>query len=614
MKKTFPYFISLLFFWMLVFTAFRVVFVIYHANSFTELGLNEIITAFYYALRLDLSTACLISLPTFLFITLYSIKPASILLRINGGITQLLLVIVSLLSVGNIKIYKEWGAQINARSLNYLLYPDEVLAFISTGELILLVLLFIICLYTLLKLFDRIVGPLHKSYSNFLTKITTLLFTLSLLIIGARGGLQQAPINESSSYHSNITILNHLATNNIWHLAKSVAEASDDSNQYEFMPLEEANARKEELFKTTEGNKNILTTTKPNIVFIVLESWTADLIEVLDGEKGVTPFFNELRKEGILFSKMYSSGSRTEQGLVSILSGFPSQPDNSIITTPDKVEQLPSISKTLANKGYSTSFYYGGEIDFANMKSYLLFNNFETIIDKHDYQKDQLNSKWGAHDEYVFDKQLDNSNSNSHPFLSVLLTLSTHEPFEVTINTPFNGSAINEQFKKAAYYTDKCLENYFTTAKQKEWYNNTLFILVADHGHHLPKGRDMNLPESHKITMLLYGDVLKDSSRNTMFEKVCNQHDIAATLLTQLNLPTEEYNWSRNVFNPHYKPFAYYANENTLGWISSMQSLVHNYTNEETTVYNGIEVDLNDSISKDGKAYLQSMYQQYLDY
>jgi phosphoglycerol transferase MdoB-like AlkP superfamily enzyme len=312
---------------------------------------------------------------------------------------------------------------------------------------------------------------------------------------------------------------------------------------------------------------------------------------------------------------MYGSGFRTEQGLVSIFSGFPAQPNNSIITTPSKAEQLPSLNSDLGKQGYQSSFYYGGEVEFANMKSYLMDSNFGKIIDKDNFDKNQLNSKWGAHDEFVFKKQLDALKNEKQPFLSVVLTLSTHEPFEVPMQTPFTGGEEPERFKKAAYYTDYCLFNYFNEAKKQSWYSNTIFILVADHGHHLPKNRNMNFPEGRRITAMIMGGALADSLRGKTVDKICNQNDIVATLLTQLNLPTENYKWSKDVFNDDTMEFAYYSNENCLGWVTPQQNIVYSYTSQTVEeLQPKIEKKLDKSILIQAKAYLQTLYQQYLDY
>ena len=404
----------------------------------------------------------------------------------------------------------------------------------------------------------------------------------------------------------------------MWYLAHSLIEANDTKNPYMFMDLEAAKKITTRFYQQQNPGvtlPKVLKSQQPNIIVIVLESWTADLIKALGGEPNVTPNFDNLRKEGLLLTQMYGSGYRTDQGLISILSGFPSQPINSIITTPSKSEKLPSLTKELVSKGYSTSFYYGGEIEFANMKSYLVNTGFQKIIDKQSFTKQQLNSKWGAHDEFVFQKQIQNLADEKTPFFSVMLTLSTHEPFEVPMQTPFTGNTDEEKFKKAAFYTDHCLADYFTAAKKQSWFKNTLFILVADHGHHLPKNRNMDTPEGRRITALILGGALTDSLQGKTLDKICNQNDIPTTLLAQLNLPSDKFQWSKNIFDPTSKDFAYYSNENCLGWVTPQRTYVYSFTSKKTQAFPPVSPTfVSDSALIQAQAYLQTLYQTYLDY
>ena len=445
-------------------------------------------------------------------------------------------------------------------------------------------------------------------------RIVQIIVIPTLFVIGGRGGLQQIPLNESSAFYSNLQINNHIATNNIFYLVHSILDANDTKNPYVYMDSGEAKKLKNDLFLESEKtNQPIFKSTRPNIIIIVLESWTADIIKALGGEPNVTPHFDELRKDGLLFTQMYGSGFRTEQGLASILSGFPAQPNNSIMTTPSKAEKLPSLATELGKQGYQSSFYYGGEAEFANMKSYLLDSHYEKLIDKKYFDPSQWNSKWGAHDEFVFSKQLEGLRTERKPFFSTVLTLSTHQPFEVTMQTPFNGGEESERFKKAAYYTDYCLSQYIEEAKKQPWYSNTVIIMVADHGVQLPKNRNLDQPESRRITSFITGGALLDSLRGKTIDKVCNQHDIPATLLAQLGLDHSEFNWSRNILNKSYKEFAYYSNENVLGWIQPEQQVVYFYASKKVD-YKNQHGPINDSLLLRSQAYLQTMYQQYLDY
>jgi phosphoglycerol transferase MdoB-like AlkP superfamily enzyme len=610
------YLLKLLAFWIFYFLLFRILFVFYHHAQIPAGHTIDTAWSFLYGFRLDVSTACMFVFFPFLFIAFHQFNLNKTILKINRIYHYITISVVGILSIANIKMYGEWGTLLDARALKFLLYPKDALSFISYGALFALLFSCLLFSGIGIVLYNKFIRPIVFQKQHIKQLLLKIIIVPIVLFIGIRGGLQLSPINESNSYYSHIQINNLIATNNIWYLGHSLLDANDQKNPYHFIDANKAEMIKKELFKTdTIATKPILKNTRPNIVFIVLESWTADIVKQLGGEENVTPHFDALSKEGLLFTQMYGSGFRTEQGLISIFSGFPAQPNNSIITTPSKAEKLPSLPADLAEQGYHLSFYYGGEIEFANMKSYLLTSSFEKIVDKKDFKKEELNSKWGAHDEFVFSKQLDGLASEKEPFCSVILTLSSHEPFEVTMQTPFTGDTEAEKFKKAAYYSDYCLYAYFEKAKKEKWYNNTIFILLGDHGHRLPKNRDMNSAESKRITAFITGGALVDSLRGTTMDKICNQNDIATTLLKQMNLDHSRFNWSKDLFNPSTKAFAYYSNENALGWITPQQNITYFFASKAVYVMQPkVKQQLNDTITNQAKAYLQSLYQQYLDY
>src|SRR4051812_4653078 len=401
------YLLKLFIFLLLFFAVFRLLFVIYHHTKIPDSEHSETVLAFFYALPLDISTICACLVIPYILWSLQQFHKRRSIHFINLGFITFLITLITLLSIANIKMYGEWGTLLSSRAFYYLLYPSEIVHFISGWSLFLLLTGCVLIAYIAIKTYRRNITNFSYPIENKLLKISIIVITPFLLLLGFRGGFQMSPINESKSYYSTIPINNHIATNNIWYLVHSFIDANNTANPYEFMDKEEAQKIVTSLYTSVPSKKitPLVKTTRPNIVIIVLESWTADIIKALGGEQDVTPHFDELRKEGLLFTQMYSSGFRTDQGLVSILSGFPGQPNNSIINTPSKSEKLPSMITELVGQGYSSSFYYGGEIEFANMKSYLSNTQFQKIIDKKDFPSDELNSKWGAHDEFVLKKQ-----------------------------------------------------------------------------------------------------------------------------------------------------------------------------------------------------------------
>jgi phosphoglycerol transferase MdoB-like AlkP superfamily enzyme len=219
-----------------------------------------------------------------------------------------------------------------------------------------------------------------------------------------------------------------------------------------------------------------------------------------------------------------------------------------------------------------------------------------------------MNSKWGAHDEAVLNLQLSDLRTAKQPFFSTLLTLSTHEPFEVPVQTPFNDPSEPELFKKSAWYTDYCLGKYFAQAKNEPWYANTIFILVADHGHRLPLNRSFDDPLIRRIPMLILGNPLKQELIGTKVDAIGNQNDLPATLLSALNYSHNEFPWSRNLMVKSQNPFAYLSLDYAISWVHQKGNTIVRLDSKEVSVSA-------DSVEyKTAKAYLQQLYKSFLSF
>jgi phosphoglycerol transferase MdoB-like AlkP superfamily enzyme len=299
--------------------------------------------------------------------------------------------------------------------------------------------------------------------------------------------------------------------------------------------------------------------------------------------------------------------------MIAVLSSFPTQAVRTIIQQPDKFEKLPSLTKTLSNLGYTTSFFYGGESEFANFKSYLVSSGIEKIVDKRDFESSQMNSKWGAHDGFLFDKALTDLSKQKEPFISILLTLSSHEPFEIPVPSPYKGDDLPSKFRKAAHYTDQCIADFMEGAKKQAWYKNTLFIIVADHGHRLPKEYEKAYDiRKFRIPLIMYGDVINKNYLHRNITKVGSQTDINKTLLTQMQVSDTAFVWSSDLLNS--KPgFAFYTYDNGIGWVDDKQWLtMDNFTKSITS--KGGDSTLEQQRLKVGKAYMQRVFSRYLLY
>ena len=230
-----------------------------------------------------------------------------------------------------------------------------------------------------------------------------------------------------------------------------------------------------------------------------------------------------------------------------------------------------------------------------------------------DFPRDYFRGKLGVHDQYTLGWQLNDLDREQQPFFSALFTLSTHSPWDQPYPKPLKWGANEREYINAAYYTDHCLGDYFRKAEKEPWFDSTLFIIVADHSHNSYRNWDPQSREYHKIPLLFYGNVIRDKFRGTVWHKLGDQHDIAATLLAQLGLKHDMFKWSKDLFNPYTPDFAYYSTEDGVGWIRPDAYFSYD---KHTDYYHFLEIDpsIKDSILKEGKSYLQLLFSEYMNY
>jgi phosphoglycerol transferase MdoB-like AlkP superfamily enzyme len=564
-------------------------------------------------------TAYISAIPAIVYIFLLFLPSFRFPKTIARAYVLLFIVIFSIIAVSNLNLYREWGTKINFRALDLAISsPREAIASTSSSPILLMVSILLAYIISAIFFSSKIIRYEIVDRSKPLwKKLGTSFFLLITLFLAARGGWQLSPINQSMSYFSGETVLNHAAVNTEWNLIQDIINNKfGNENPYKYYPKEEARTIVAGLFKKpAENAPQVLLSARPNIVLIIVESFTSKFIEDLGGEKDVAPNFKKLIKEGILFENIYAASGRTDKGVVATLSAFPSQAIRSIMKQNDKQERLPAISQELAGNNYSTSFYYGGESEFFNMKSYILSHGYQTLVDKHAFKAKDMNSKWGAYDEKVFARNLEDMGHSRQPFFSTILTLTNHEPFEVPVKPHFKGDDVDNKFRSTAYYTDSCLGAYMKEAKQKTWYKNTLFVILADHGHRIPGNLTEFDPERYRIPFLFAGDMIKPEFQGMRINKTGNQTDLVATLLNQLKIDPGRYKWSKDLLNPATPEFAFFNWDNGFGFANREQVISFDNVGKTIILRKNLSNSSSDSVlTSNGKAYMQEVFQQYLDY
>jgi len=613
-KQSIKYFSHLLLFWMSFFTIDRFLFMLYNLNGL-EISIFKKIEPVWQGARLDLATASYLTFPIFIIwlISLFVyIKHTRKIIKIYFMLIIPMLVFGIIL---NLEIYNQWGHQVNRETLSYLKYPKEALASSLNSPLLLLIFLLVSVTYLFLR-WSKYISELNwqskDKTSNFNIKDISIkgLQGLGVFIIYGlcmRGGAQLAPINQSFAFYSKEPALNAAAVNTIYNCFYSYAK-KEHINPYNYFTKNEIDSF---LIKdNNKANKNIslISVKEPNVVLIILEGLAA---EVLFNEEKLTPNLNGIIEKSLYFDNIYATSTRTDRGLVSILSGYPSLPNISIVKEPDKASRISFLPKEFKNNGYSTSFIYGGESEFANIKSYLLNSKFDKIIDKNYFHKEDMNSKWGAHDHIVFNESLTQLKNIKEPFFTTILTLSSHEPFEVPMETIINGDDRQSLYKNSVIYLDRSIENFMKKASTEKYYDNTVFIFISDHGFRVGDvgNRDK---ERYHIPFFIYGTPLNEKWVGKKISNVGSQSDLPKTILNQLNFNSDAFNFSNDIFINE-SSFAQYTFNHGFGLVSDNQSLIFDYETKDIQYSNKRSSLKNELLFNIGRAYLQKAYQDFID-
>jgi len=600
-------------FYLLVFQVIRVGFILMNTNLANDAGWLNLIKACIYGIRLDLSmTGYIMVIPFIFFMLSQWLSENKWLDRILVFYHSLILTLIILIGIVDSVLYHFWQQKLNLYASSFAKYPKELLAFSGSIPFVSLSVCTLFIVLSIRFLFTRTLQKVYPVavHIKWHNQLWATPFKLGLLFLCIRGSWGMAPINQSAAYFSSNMFANHTALNTTWNLLSGLVDGGspENTNPYSFISDEEAKQLISELFETTGKPIDILQTENPNILFIILEGWSADVVEATDGEKGITPYMQSWLKHSLLFTNFYANGNRTDKGLGAILSGQPALPKSSIINRIHKFNNLPSLASSLKTKNYYTHFFYGGEADFANMKAYLINSGYDHITQIHDFEKMIAPESWGVHDNELFQKLSKDIPAYPQPFFTTVLTLSSHEPYQVPHESAFKGTDESDRYRNAVHFSDEALGKFLQDAKQQEWFNNTLIIILSDHGHHLPKNHAAFRPEKFRIPFLITGGALKNEWHGKTIRNIAQQTDIAPTLL-QLCKINNPFNWGRNFLDTVNTGFVTYTYDDGIGFVTSKGTLVYDHIMKKT-IFSKDSVD--EKMVLQARAYEQLFYQEYI--
>ncbi len=590
-------------FWMSFFTISRLLFLTYQHDIAGAYEASELLKAFISGLKHDASLTGYILMLTGLVLSFTFFLSGRKLKTFFKVLFALIGLLFLLISVPNLELYRNWGYHIDATVLSYLKTPKEAMASTTLGVYILQIAIFIIFfLITFWGIKRLIISALDRVEPMKLIGLPVLLFVTATSFLPMRGGVGVSTMNVGFVYFSKHAFVNHLAVNPIWSFAYSLKKINKNKVVFQYMDDADMNTVVDSLKAPySEGRLQVIKGQQPNVVILILESFTIKATGLIAEGGNATPVLDSLAKNGLYFSNFYAIGDRSKIGIVGVLSGYPSLPKRSVISYASKVEKLPSICKKFSQKGYSSAFYYGGDIRFANMNLYAKAMGFDKLVSEDNFPSDLKGAKWGVPDEYLFDYLLKDIQKSERPFFKTCFTLSSHEPFDVPIKH-FKGDSEDERFLNSVYYTDKCLGSFIQGLKKTDKWDNTLLVIVADHGtRYLGNSQPTDFIK-YQIPMIWTGGAIEKTGLQV--DKIGCQADIANTLLNQLAWGSESFTMGKDLLQDNQQGYAYFDYNNGFGYLDSTQRSVYDLTAKQY-------------VHQEGKPFDERRWQailQYLDH
>ena len=552
-----------------------------------------------------------------LFLSLKLISNKRWLSQVFYGVLIFEIILVCLIHSGEINVYDEWNHKLTSRVFKHLSNPDEVFRTAAWTSTFWYIFFFAIEVFVawkgmrfLFKL-NPLRIPKHWSIRILASLFSFILFGgISFILL--RGGFQQIPLNINAAIYSTNPLNNDLSINSSYNFAKSYL-LYNRTDIDEFMPkMDTLVSTKivEGLFTYPKTHNNyFLTTSKPNIVFVVLEGWSANAMGCLSETKEATPNFDKIASEGLLFTNVRAASGTSEIGNSTIFSGFPAIPEVSITLQPEKHRKIQSINQELKKRGYLSSYLFGGDLKYGNIGGYLLDHGFDKVIDENNLPN-VPRGKLNYYDEDLYRFFLKEINQAKQPFLQCVFTGSSHAPYDHPKMGKQKFDGVESDYMNSLVYSDKALGKFINEVKKLPCYKNTLFIFVADHGHGTPFNESPHVGAFFRIPLLFWGKTIKPEYINKKINTLGSQSDIAATLLYQLGINSKNFPWSKDLMNPNVPEFALHTINKGYGWVTNKGNMTFQM---QSNIY--VEDLFDSKVRKEeikkGNALLNEVYRYY---
>lgn len=596
-------------FFLVCFILERILFALFNFSDTFKDGIVEPLRSFVHGFPMDLSAAGYFLIPFLLAALLFSFWKNKVAEYSTYRVIGIVLsVMTAFFCVLDIVLYPAWGFRLDATPFFYMQSPTAALAsgttsdyFIYGSTLLLLTALFIYAFIRLLKVVHKTVQKEQvRRFDGVWLNLIPLPLFIGLTFLAIRGGVGVSTMNPGRVYFSDDVYFNHLALNPNWNLMYSIQKTDDFSGYYTLSDEESQRIYEESLAPSKEprvATDTILNMTRPNILLCIMESFGGTACRLTGGVDAM-PNLCRYAEDGIVFSRFYANSFRTDRGLACTLASYPGMPTTSLMKVTNKSQNVKKLPNALKEEGYRNSFYYGGDINFTNMNSFLVMSGYEKIICDANFTKEQKQSKWGAYDHVLFDflaKDFEDGDFDDRFFCTVLSS-SSHEPFEV----PYKHH--EDKYLNSVMYSDSCLGSFLDRFRQTKYWDNTLIIILPDHSTGLVGNLANSDSLRYRIPMVWCGGAVK---KHQVVDRICSQIDLSATILGQLGIKHDDFVFSKDVFDNNSPEFAIFAFNNGFGIIEKEGYASYDYDSQTEITSADAE------ILKRGKSFIQTVYRDF---
>ena len=541
----------------------------------------------------------------------------------------ILFVLCFLICSADIPYFNQFFSRFSIGAFEWIDNPDFILAMVFTEpRYILTSIPFISLSIIFFKGLKRVFGDFQRSEAKTKThwKATFSLLLLALMFVGIRGRIEKkSPIRIGTAYFCHNPFLNKLGLNPVFTFIRSCLNSADkDNDKIRLIDEKQALINVQNYFNISPvGEKNSIIRhnspeapsskeKSPNVILVIMESMSAEKMTRHGNKKNLTPFLDSISHESYYFENVYTSGKHTFNGIFSTLFSFPAL----FRKHPMKeIKKYSGLSYALKQNGYSTNYFTTHDGQFDNVEGFLRANDFDNIYTEQGYPSEEVKTTLGVPDDYMFrfaEPILDDLSQDSKPFFVTLMTASDHGPYHV----PEYFEAKNESIKdQIVEYADWSIRKFVEQSRKKAWFDNSIFVFVADHGAPLSSTYRISLAYHHTPLIFYAPKVLEDSKTLDMLG---SQLDIYPTLMGMLKLPYTNNTLGLDLFQQE-RPYVIINDDDKYGvldkeylMISDDSLKLYKYKNQDVNDYSkkykkkAIEMDVF------AKSNLQ-LYQKMLD-